>query len=572
MARGGAKSAVRRIDADTKNWILEPADEAAAAAGAVMDLEAAAHSIDWIGTNCHLYEGDKAGQLIDLMPYQRQFLTRLFGWRLYSGDWGCWVRRFRSFALWCAKKNGKSPFQAAIALYLLIGDGEPGNKVYQGAKNGQQARIAQQHAYEMVRSSPALMDECRLRLNTLEIYHEPSKSAMMVLTGDDDRGQASKEGLNGSILVDEAHVFDWRMAERVDRAGISRREPLFGSVSTSGDDPASWGYDRFRYGRQILRGERLDDLRYLHVEYSVPDGTTERDFAADVERFGKLANPAWGYTVKPTEFREDFARSRGNSRKMAKFLQYRGNVWIGSASRWLPNEGWEAGRQSYDLESLRGRECYIGLDLARRLDMAACVFVFPWEEEHAEAVRIWPLFWLPRQTAEDQNKLFPFLTWGAEERGDELFLIDGPVLDFNVLKADIRSVVRDYGLSVLGIYFDPKYAEEFTQALADGEHGSTGTIEPGFGCERYEVDQSTTALAAPSAELERRVLMGAILHPGNTVMDWQIGHCEVKRLPSGDVRPVKPTPDSGKKIDGVVALILTMYALGTIDQTPQVYG
>jgi phage terminase large subunit-like protein len=540
-----------------------------------MDLERAAHALDWMGSRCVLYEGDQAGRLIKFMPFQVEFITRLFGWVWWSEDWGGWVRRFRSFALWCAKKNGKSPTQAALGLYMLIGDGEPGQKVYNGAKNGQQARITQKHAYLMARNSPGIADECRFNRATLEITHEPSESQMIILTGDDERGQAAKEGLNGSVMVDEAHVFDWKMAERVDRAGISRREPLFGTVSTAGDDPASWGYHRFRYGRQILRGERLDDLTYLHVEYCAPDGTSERDVAADPEGFGKMANPAWGRIVKPTEFLNDFKTSRGDVRKMMKCLQYRFNLWIGSASRWLPVDGWAAGEQAYTPEELRGRECFVGVDLARRLDMAAVVFVFPWPEEHDEAFRVWPLFWMPRQTAEDQNKLFPFLTWGGEGRA-ELKLIDGPVLDFNVLKHDCREIVREYEFAPRGLYYDPKYAEEVTQALVDGEWGRTEQGEEwevaGWGCERYEVDQSTTALAAPSAELERRVKMGACLHPGNGVLNWQAGHAEVKRLPSGDVRPVKPTPDSGKKIDGILALTLTMYGLANLDNTPRVWG
>ena len=45
-----------------------------------------------------------------------------------------------------AKKNAKSPGCAAHNLFMTCADGEQGQKVYQGAKNGEQARIAQLHA------------------------------------------------------------------------------------------------------------------------------------------------------------------------------------------------------------------------------------------------------------------------------------------------------------------------------------------------------------------------------------------------------------------------------------------
>ena len=61
-------SLITRIDADTKDWILNAADERAVRLhGCRMDLERAAFAIDWVSENCRLYEGEKAGELIELM-------------------------------------------------------------------------------------------------------------------------------------------------------------------------------------------------------------------------------------------------------------------------------------------------------------------------------------------------------------------------------------------------------------------------------------------------------------------------------------------------------------------------
>lgn len=571
---GKRSEIVRRIAADTKDWILDASDDDAARAGAVMDLGAAAYVIDWIQGNCCFYEGGEyAGKPFLLMPYQIDFITRLFGWKIYDPDWKSWVRRFRHAALWCAKKNGKSPFLAAIGTYLLVADGEAGQKVYTAAKNGKQAKITQKHAFKMVEQSPALSPrwegECRLHRGTMDIVHEPSESVMMILTGDDERGRAAQEGLNGSILVDEAHVFDWQMAETVERAGISRKQPLFLSVSTAGDDPSSWGYTRFRTGRQIARGERRNHPRYLHVEYCAPDGTTERDLDRNLDELGRAANPAWGVTVKPGEFRDDFNASRGNPREMAKFAQHRCNLWIGSVTRWLDQAGWARGERDYDLESLRGCECYVGIDLARRLDMAAVCLTFPWPDDGPEAVRLWPMFWFPLDVAQDQDKLFPFLSWAEDER-NQLRLQPGNIINFNSIKNDLRRTVRDYELSVMGIYFDATYAEDFVQNLIEGEWGTTGEVEPGWGCEKNEVSQTMLALCRPSAEFERRVKSGNVVHPGNSVMSWQVGHCDVWRDNNNNVRPVKPDGASGKKIDGIVAAVMTFSAFAESQGLPRI--
>lgn len=537
-------------DRETKKWVRNAADERAVVAGMRFDLDRGQFCCDWIEQYCCLYEGDKAGQNIELMPYQRDFLMRLFGWIRWSEDWNAWVRRFTKASLFASKKNGKSPLAAAVGLYLLCGDGEPGQKVYTAAKNGEQARIAQNHAVNMVKQSKALFDDCKVNNATLEIKHLPSNSAMMILTGDDSRGAKAKEGLNGSVIFDELHVVSREVMERVSRAGISRKEPLQLSFSTAGDDPSSVGYERNEYGRQVNVGGR-DDLQFLHVEYCSPNPTpTEAEIDANLDAYGKAANPAWGHTVKPDEYRQDWQSSKGNAREVARFKQYRINLWVGSTNQWLDVGGWERGKEAYTPADLAGRDCVAALDLSRTRDMTACVFTFPWPEAGPEVVRLWPLFWMPEDTAKARNHLFPFLSWA---KAGFLRLTPGGIVDYDRVKADIRELVAVNRFAVRQLFYDEHLANELTQQLADGE-----PLAPGIGCERVVFPQSITHFTGPAKEWERRVSAGLVRHPGNPVLGWQVGHCEAKTDVNQNVRPVKPAPHSGKCVDGVVCGVMTM--------------
>ena len=533
--------------AETAAWVRTAADERAAKAGHRFDPERAAFACDWIERYCCLYEGDRAGEPPELLPFQRDFLSRLFGWVRWSDEWGEWVRRFTHGAFGGAKKNGKSPLAAAVNLYLLAGDGEPGQKVYQAAKNGDQAKIAQRHAVMMVRQSPALNAEqggdCKINNSTLQIAHLPSSSVLMILTGDDSRGAKSKEGLNGSVTFDEMHVVDREMYERVSRAGISRKEPLILSFSTAGDDPSSVGYQRCEYGRQVNKGDRRD-LGFLHVEYSAPADASEAEIDARLDEFGKAANPAWGSIVKPSEFREDWQRSKGNPREVARFKQYRLNIWVGSTNQWLDLAGWAKGERKFTLDDLAGRECVLGLDLSRTRDMTAVSLLFPWPEDGPEAVRVWPMFWLPEERAAALDHLFPYRSWAA---AGALTLTPGGVVDYAAVESEVISCITSYDLRVLGLYFDQHYAEEITQRLAER-----------LGCERVAVPQTLMALSPLAKEFERRVSVGLIRHPGNPVLTWQAGHCEVWQDRNQNIRPVKPTPTSGKSIDGIAATLDAM--------------
>lgn len=547
-------------DRDTRNWFRTAADEKAARDGCRFDPEAGKQVCEWIESYCHLYEGDRAGEPIHLYPAQREFVMRLFGWRRWTRENGSgWIRRFTRASLWMPKKNGKSPLLAAIGLYLMCGDDEPGNKVYVAAKNGDQAKIAQRHAFAMVEQSPALAADCKLNRSTLQITHLPTRSAMLILTGDDSRGAKAKEGINGSILIDECHVFDREMHERTSRAGISRREPLNLSVSTAGDDPSSYGYERCQYGRQVNTGER-DDPNFLHVEYSAPEKVLDSEIDERLDELGKSANPAWGHLIKPSEFRSDWQSSKGNPREVARFKQYRLNVWVGSTNQWLDVAGWEKGKREFGLEDLRGRDCFLGLDLSRTRDMTAAVFLFPWPEDGDECIRVWPLFWLPEKIAKERDHLFPFRSWS---KAGHIELSPGDVVDYKAVEDGICQTADSFDFRMRGLYFDQHYAEEITQRLAERLGMATS--------ERVAVRQSLMFLSPLAKEWERRISCGMVHHADNAVMDWQVGHVEVWADRNQNIRPVKPESATGKSIDGIMAALDGMAGIVSNTSGPSVY-
>jgi phage terminase large subunit-like protein len=539
------------IDRETKKWIRTAADERAAAAGMRFDAERGEFACEWIETHCRLYEGERAGEPMILLAAWRDFFMRLYGWVRWSDEWGRWIRRFTHATFLGAKKNGKSPNCAAHNLYLLCGDGEPGQKVYQAAANGEQARIAQMHAINMVRQSPRLAAECKVNNSTLSILHLPSNSTLTILTGDDSRGAKAKEGLNGSVSYDEMHVVNREIEERTSRAGISRPEPLNCAFSTAGDDPSAVGAERFRYGRQVNSGER-DDPHFLHVEYAAPSNVSDADIEESLDEYGRAANPAWGELVKPSEFRADWQRSKGRAREVSRFKQYRLNIEVGSTNAWLNTFAWAAAAEPFSLADLAGRDCFAAIDLSRTTDMTGCVFLFPWPEDGPEVVRAWPMFWLPRDTAKARDHLFPFLTWA---RDGHLTLTEGGQVDYSQVKEDIREAVTANNLNVLALYYDPHYANELTQALHEGETLGAESV-PGVVAERVAFKQSLMFMTGPAKELERRVGAKMVRHPNNPVLNWQVGHAEVWSDRNQNIRPVKPAPHSGKSVDGVVCLTM----------------
>lgn len=522
------------VDRVTKKWIRDASDEYAVSLGARFDESRAEHFCHLVETDFRLYEGECAGQLVRLMDWQQELFYRLFGWVKFSEDWGREVRRFRKASVWIPKKNGKSPSAAMVGLYLLAFDGEQGQKVYSAAKDGKQAGIVHGHAKQMVLQSETLSRDCKLNKTTGQILHTPTNSTYAILAGDNIQGQ---EGLNGSVIIDETHVVDARLVSVLEHMGASRSEPLQFEVSTAGKNTEGYGKKQQDYGRMVANGE-VKDAEFLFVCYEAPQNATDEQCLDP--QIWQEANPSWGDTIKAGEF--ETACRRAKSKGIAEwtdFKTYRLNIWSDNETPWLAKGDWAKCAAEFTYDDLRGRDCYLGMDLSRTRDMSAVVAAFPDDDD----VLLLPFFWLPQEVAEEKNHLAGYLQWAADGL---LELTPGNWIDYKYIKQRIIDLHRDF--NVLELVYDPKFADELTASLEDD-----------YGIERRVFKQSMDEYTAPTDEFEKLVLSHRLKHNGNAILSWQAGHVNVKRDEvTKKRRPVKPKNSEAKKIDGIVAAIMAL--------------
>lgn len=531
-----------KIDSTTKRWIRNASDELAVANGCRFDESRGQFVIEWIERCCKLYEGELAGQSLKCMPWQTELLMRLFGWVKFSERWNRDVRRFRQASVWLPKKNGKSPTLAALGLYLLVGDGEQGQKVYFGAKDGQQSReIAGKHAIEMVLASEELSLECSINRSLMQITHEETRSILKPISSADSKSQKAKEGLNGSILIDETHVVDEAFMGRVSRAGISRSEPLLIEVSTAGDDPESYGRKRYEYGKSVESGAVKDET-LLFASWEAPQDLSDEELARDPVKYGKLANPAWGYTVGDEEFLADYNSSKTSLTEFLRFKMYRLNIWQQSANPWLKSGDWQKCGRRYSEQDLLGKTCFGGLDLAKSRDTTALVLLFP---EDDGTYRQLPYFWLPRDRAQSLRDKVRYLQWADE---GAITLTDGDETDFQFVRQKINDIRKKFNLVAIG--YDDTYAAQLMQQLRD-EDG----MEP---TQQVPVPQKMMAFTNGTVKYENLLFEGRMLHPNNPVLNWQAGTVRVKSDYNQNIRPIKQKHGDYRTIDGIVCAIMAL--------------
>lgn len=479
------------------------------------------------------------------VDWQYECHMRLYGWVKYREQWKRECRRFRQGSFWVAKKNKKSPTLAANGLYLTCGDGEYGQKVFLAAKDGDQARAnTAKHTVEMLYKCPELYDEdnprngsCTVNLTKLQITHKPTRSVMYPLSSSNVSTQRSKEGLNGSVLVDETHVVDRAFMNIISRAGISRSEPLILEFSTTGDNPDGYGKERFDRALAVIEGTIVDEELFAAV-YAIPQDVTDDQIHQNFDQYAAMANPAMGHTIDREEIRTDYERSKtGKLEDWFTFLMYRLNKWQFSSNPWLRPSDWASCAAVYDEEELKGKECWAGFDMALRWDLAALVLVFPWGEKDGEPYyRIWPYLFIPKQTAIKTTHEVPWFDW---EKKGFLTICEGNTQDIPMLREKMRYCRDNFDL--LGMAYDKKFAETIAQEAQDED-----------GIVMIEMPQNVPTFTEPMAILEAAIMDGRLEHPNNECLNWQARNATRGR--NGLLR--KPELEDVKKIDGIVATIM----------------
>ena len=196
------------------------------------DKSLADFAVAFIEQLCHT-KGTWAGKKFELLPWQEQIIRDVFGVVKENG-----YRQFNTAYIEIPKKQGKSELAAAVALFLLCGDGEQRAEIYGCAADRGQASIVFEVAADMVRMCPALAKRCKIMASTKRIVYLPTNSFYQVLSSE----AYSKHGFNiHGVVFDELHTQPNRKLFDVmtKGSGDARMQPLFFLITTAGTDTNS---------------------------------------------------------------------------------------------------------------------------------------------------------------------------------------------------------------------------------------------------------------------------------------------------------------------------------------------
>jgi phage terminase large subunit-like protein len=473
---------------------------------------------------CTYSKGEWKGQAFRLLSWQWQkLIAPLFGTLNAEG-----FRQYRTCYVEIPKKNGKTELCAALALYMLLRDNEPGAECYVAAADREQAGLNYQAAAAMVRANEALGRRLQCLDSRKRISDLKSNSFLQVLSSE----SYTKHGISPHLVVLITTT-----------AGIYNQESIW------------W---RLRTKAQQVAAGIVQDPRFLPVLFLADP---EKDDPAD-EEVWKRVNPSLGQIFTREKIRQDCEEAKDNPVDFENFKRFRLNIPIRSLSRWLPMAGWDACAEAPDLAALRGRPCYGGLDLASTLDLTAFVLVFPPDDPNGKwdvLVKCYcPAEGILKRSRSDK------VNYSIWQQQGVLTATPGDVTDYDFLKRDILEAAKTYQLREIG--FDSWNASQIaTDIMAE----LNPTNSPS-GFQMVEMRQGAKTLNEPMKSLLAHVMRGQLRHGGHPVLRWCADNMVVRQDANGNMAPDKAK--ATEKIDLMVALIMAWgRAMGKAGATRSIY-
>ena len=477
--------------------------------------------------NLRQSKGQWAGQPLDVLPWQSEVLSSIFGTIKDDG-----TRRYRTAYVEVPRKNGKSTLAAGIGLYALLADDEGGPEVYLAAVDRDQASIVFDVIREMVRQDVWLSKELRVIPSQRRIQYPGKAGVLRVIAAD----AAGSHGFNAScVIADEVHAWPSRELWDVLQTSMgARRQPLMIGITTAGFEANSLGGQLHEYAERVRDGV-VDDPAFLPVLYGAAP-----DEPWDDPAVWRRANPSLGHTITEEYLAGECARAKAVPAYESAFRRLHLCQWVNQETRYLPMEAWSdcaGGVTPAELETeLEGEVCYGGLDLSATTDLTALVLVFPRGDGTYDVV---PRFWLPADDLKRrcERDRVPYDVWA---RQGLLTLTPGNVVDYAHVRAEVNALAKRYVLG--GVSYDRWAATQLVQELvADG-------------VDMAPMSQGMASMAAPTKELLTLSLGRRLRHANHPILRWQADNLVVVQDAAGNVRPAKHK--ARQRIDGMVALVM----------------
>lgn len=477
----------------------------------------------------------------ELMPHikgewaQSRMRITLENWQIFVlGVSFGWVkkanlkRRFTKIDLYVPRKNAKSTLAAVIGLYCLGPDGEFGAEVYSGATSKDQAL----EVFAPARMMAIMTPEYRSAYGVV-----PNKSNLAIVdTNSKFEPIIGKPGDGASpscAIVDEYHEHSTDELYETMATGMgARSQPVLPMITTAGSNISGPCYQHQKQLQKILEGTLEDDTRFGIIFAKDKDD----DWTSEVAL--RKANPNFGISVSAEFLLNSLKEAINDPRKQSTFRTKHLNEWVGSSSPWINLANLQkCGDDTLKLEDFKGESCYIGNDLASKVDIASTVFEFIREIEGKKHYYVFTKNYIPEAALEKPENAH-YRAWVAQ---GHLIATAGNMINLRQIEEDTIAVAET--VKIEEIAMDAWGAREMQPNLQE------------LGYTTIDIPMNVKYLSEPMKDIAALIDADQYHHDNNPAFVWMMSNVEVAPDRNDNIFPRKQRESN--KIDAAVANIIS---------------
>ena len=453
-------------------------------------------------------KGILAGTPIYLTDWQKFIVCPLYAWLDENGN-----RRFKKCFIEVGRKNAKSQLVGGVQLYESSYIATKYNEMmenYCAAVKKEQAKIVFTECDLMLIGSPL---RPKFNINKVVIEHRKTRSFIKPLSKEDGK---KGDGTNpNTTCLDEYHLHsDTGYYDMHETGARARQNSLLFIITTAGFDLNCPCYQQeYKYCENILNPDTDISNDKYWIDICEMDKGDELTFDNIMK-----ANPILStYELGRETIKDSFKEAIDVPEKMTAFLTKTCNIWLQSRDdTYIPMDKFKKCEvKLLPWNELKGKECYIGLDMSAKIDLTSIAIVIPVMEDV-------PKYYLfSHSFIPTREKLMmhvsvdkaPYDTW---ERLGYITITNSPIVDQEQVIQYVINFCKNKGLIIKQWCFDPANASKMMMDLSNRGH------------DVVEVFQSQKHLNEPTCGFREQVYCENIVYEVNPVLNFAMVNAVVK--------------------------------------------
>lgn len=482
-------------------------------------------------------EGEEQ-QKLSTRGFQNFIIGSLFGWVKKKTK----ERRFREAYIQVGRQNGKSILSGAMANQFATFSGYKLGRIFCAATKQEQANIVWDEIAKFIRSDNDLQEMYKITEHERTIKSFVTGNVIKSL----GRDTKSADGFRSILAIcDELHAHPNNQMYKLMLDGqINVDGALTLAITTAGFNLNGFCFEQYKFCEKVL--EKVIDKESLFIFICEMD---KDDDIWDYNNWAK-SNPYLLFNSDNTINKDMVARlaekaieakEKGGA-DLLNFMTKHLNYWVtNGVGGFVDLQKFKECESDLTIEDMKGKECYLGLDLSSGGDLTSIALGFPLENEK---IYIYSHSFMPELRLAEHEKTddVPYRMWVNKGLLTLTSGAFGVKTDYKFIINHLKELIEKYEIRILEVGYDSHNASVFLQDLDF------------LACDLTEIKQSAKSLNDATKDFQLSVKANQLLYDKeNDLLKWSIANATTTSNSFGEIKIDKQAQKY--RIDPVDAVI-----------------